>query len=258
MRITDGSENIFITREEICERVRAENKIIVKQSMDSYGGAGVVFEEMGDWSNEKILAYFDELDVDFVVQKLVRQHETLRQINPSSINTVRVLTFFYQGECHVLNAVLRIGGSGSRTDNITGGGVACGIHEDGRLFDRAVSREAGWQTHHPNGMAFKDIVVPNFRHVIDKVKNAAAHIPYFKILGWDIAIDEQGEPVVIEFNIQPEQNQLTFGPTFGDMTDEVLHEVFQKKPPIRSPITVSVKADDQKPESERKHIRKNR
>ena len=44
----------------------------------------------------------------------------------------------------------------------------------------------------------------------------------------DIAIDEMGDPVVIEYNIRPEQNQMTCGPTFGEMTDEILSEVFAK------------------------------
>ena len=50
--------------------------------------------------------------------------------------------------------------------------------------------------------------------------------PLVRIVGWDIAVDEEGDPVFIEFNCNPGQNQMTYGPTFGDYTDEVLEEVF--------------------------------
>ena len=37
------------------------------------------------------------------------------------------------------------------------------------------------------------------------------------------------EPVFIEYNVCPGSNQITCGPTFGDLTERVLEEVFVKK-----------------------------
>lgn len=218
-----------LTEAEACERVRAEGSVIIKQSIDSFGGKGVRFVDVSGMSDEEILSTLCVNREDFIVQRLLKQHPTLSAINDSSINTIRLVTFFHKGEVHLLNAVLRIGGAGSRTDNITGGGYACPIHPDGTLYERAISREAGWATHHPSGVAFKDICVPNFTGIVDQVKAAAARIPYFKIVGWDIAVDENAQPVVIEFNVRPEQNQKSCGPSFGDLTDEVLAEALKKE-----------------------------
>ena len=58
-------------------------------------------------------------------------------------------------------------------------------------------------------------------------------LPYFDLIGWDFAVDEDGEPVFIEFNVMPEQNQISCGPSFGKLTDEVLAAVFGGKLPER-------------------------
>lgn len=55
------------------------------------------------------------------------------------------------------------------------------------------------------------------------------YLPQFRLLSWDITIDEDGNPVIIEVNMHSGQldfHQLNNGPIFGDDTEEVLKEVF--------------------------------
>ena len=54
-------------------------------------------------------------------------------------------------------------------------------------------------------------------------------IPHLNIIGWDFAIGVSGDPVFIELNVYPGQNQNGSGPTFGNLTEEVLEDVFIKK-----------------------------
>ena len=68
----------------------------------------------------------------------------------------------------------------------------------------------------------KEIKIPSYDRVLETIKKNHKYLPYFKIIGWDFAIDREGEPVLIEFNVSPEQNQLTCGPTFGKLTDQIL------------------------------------
>ena len=54
-------------------------------------------------------------------------------------------------------------------------------------------------------------------------------IPHFRLVSWDIAIDESGEPILIEMNSAyggPELHQFSNGPIFGEDTEEILEEVF--------------------------------
>ena len=214
----DGSM-VPLTEAEACTRCRQAGKVIVKQSYASFGGKGVCFVDAENMTDNQLLAKFNTLDADIVVQRVITQHEVLRNINPTSINTIRILTFFHKGEVHVLSAVLRMGSGEAQVDNITQGGFACRIHDNGQLDKYAISRKSSWNTVHPGGTVFGNVVIPNYSKIIETVKSSASKVPYFKIIGWDIAVGEDGEPIFIEFNVRPEQNQKTCGPTFGDMTD---------------------------------------
>ena len=55
----------------------------------------------------------------------------------------------------------------------------------------------------------------------------------FKIISWDIGIDEEGDPVLMEVNLTMSgifYNQLVDGPLFGGKTTtkEILKKVFKK------------------------------
>ena len=55
-------------------------------------------------------------------------------------------------------------------------------------------------------------------------------LPHFSIIGWDFAVDAKGNPVLVEFNVTPAQNEIgSKRPSFGDLTDEVLEDVFVTK-----------------------------
>lgn len=220
----------WICREEAEDiLVRAEG-FIAKPALNSGGGKGVLYIGPEEVTPEKVRDILDSYRANFVVQALVKQHADLARIHAGSLNTVRVMSLHFKGKVHVLSAQLRMGAGESHVDNISSGGVACVIvNEQGQLADRAVTRKSEWSDHHPSGIKFKDIVVPSYGKILETVRKAHKKVPYYNLIGWDFAVDEVGDPVFIEFNVGCEQNQIAGGPTFGDMTDEVLEDVFIKK-----------------------------
>ena len=100
---------------------------------------------------------------------------------------------------------------------------------DGRLSKLAVNRKSEWVEDNGKGVRFADVVVPSYGAAVELVKRLHKRLAHFKIIGWDIGIDKDGDPVLIEFNTNPGQNQYSCGPTFGDLTDRVLEDVFIKK-----------------------------
>ena len=120
----------------------------------------------------------------------------------------------------------------SKIDNVTAGGISCGIDENGYLKEYATTYYTGERIYtHPQGLVFKGFRVPSFEKAIEMVKTAHPLIPHFRLVSWDIAIDESGEPVLIEANMRKggiNLNQFNNGPLFGDLTDRVLDEVFGK------------------------------
>ena len=224
----DGDGENEITQEEAERLCLMEGKLIFKPSVYGGGGKDVTFYDRKE--SKSIAELFETFEANFVVQRLVKQHPDLARINKESLNTVRVMSFRFKGKVHILSAQLRMGGVGSRVDNVTAGGCACVIKPDGWLEEKAVTRMSQWTDEHASGLKFKDIRVPSFDRIIETAKQLHTELPYFNIIGWDFAVDEEGDPVMIEFNLAPEQNQIGGrAPAFGDLSEEVFEEVFLKK-----------------------------
>lgn len=54
-------------------------------------------------------------------------------------------------------------------------------------------------------------------------------MPHFRLVSWDIAVDNENNPVLVECNLkfgQLDFHQLNNGPLFGDDTEIILDEVF--------------------------------
>ena len=87
-------------------------------------------------------------------------------------------------------------------------------------------------TSHPNGGEFAQIKFDFMDKVKKLVKEAAQRFPHFRLIGWDIAIDENDEPLIIEANLTMSSLDVietVCGPVFGEYTEQVLHEVFCQK-----------------------------
>jgi hypothetical protein len=156
----------------------------------------------------------------------------MAKFHEKSINTVRVISFLYKDEVHILSTVVRIGGGDNEVDNVARGGYQCNILPDGHLDRVAYTKRANKRVfveQDDKGMVFGEQVIPSFSEIIATVKREASRMGHYRIIGWDIAVDETGSPVFIEYNCNPGQNQMTSGPTFGDLTTEVLDEVFGKR-----------------------------
>lgn len=227
-RFYDGKQNV-ITREQAIQLCLKEDRFIAKFTTFSSGGKNIQVYEIGEVTEESVKKMFDYYHMNFIVQELAEQHDDLARIHATSLNTLRVMSFFFKGEVHILSAQLRMGSGDARVDNYSSGGYACNINPDGRLSEIAVSKAEGWATRHPCGLEFKDIVVPGYDKVVEVIKQEHAKLPQLNIIGWDFAIGKNGEPIFIELNTFPAQNQSGSGPTFGDLTEEVLRDVFIDK-----------------------------
>ena len=83
--------------------------------------------------------------------------------------------------------------------------------------------------HPTSGVVFEGYEVPSFDKVRELVIKASYMVPHFRLVSWDVAVLENGEPVLIEANLydgQLDLHQISNGPLFGDRTQEILGEVF--------------------------------
>ncbi len=185
----------------ICQDIN--HTFVIKPSIEGKGGAGVRFIENSMKSDESIRNFFQEYDRDFVIQNVVVQNGILHEVNPSSVNTVRFITFHNGKEIVMLSAIFRMGDSGARIDNISSGGIFCGIDEHGYIKEVAWNKKFVQLEKHPNGKEFKYILIPNYQNITGAIKRQQMRFGYFRILSWNVAISENNF-AIIEFNITPQ------------------------------------------------------
>lgn len=140
----------------------------------------------------------------YILQNVVEQHELVNKINPSCINTIRIITIRGKsGAINVFAASMRIGVSkDSFVDNRAAGGMAVGITEEGKLKKYGFQHVefGGKSEKHPvTGTVFEGYQLPYWNEVVDLVTKAHGCFRGIQSIGWDVAITPIG-PILIEGN----------------------------------------------------------
>ena len=221
-----------ITAEKATELLKSEPEVIVKPSQESGSGRSIRF-----FSTKSNLSELNDIlsgheDDNLIFQGIVKQHYELAKMHPGSLNTVRVYTVMLDDGVHILSASLKMGAGDSRIDNVSANsGIIVGVKENGELMECAYSDMYSGKTtdRHPGGMLLSQIRVPEFDRMLETVKRAAQYTGNFRLVGWDMSVDEEGDVVLIEANMRKGAIgpiQCEHGPFFGELTEKVLGEVF--------------------------------
>lgn len=220
-----------ISIDTLLERCSLAKHIIMKPSIGSMAGHGIVFwnEDEGVDVLKKFLLEHD----NYLLQELIHQHEEINKIYPQSVNSIRIVTCNFKGKTEVLSAVIRVGQGGNKLDNASQGGLFCGINEDGTLKKYGYTKYGETCTVHPQGTVFAQCHIPSFDKCKEMVINLSNRfLRISKLISWDLAVDEHGEPMIIEVNLcygGTDIHQIANGPLFGNKTEEVLDCVFRKQ-----------------------------
>ena len=221
----------IISIEDVINRCINEGRAVIKPARCSSGGFGITF-----WDNSQSFEVLKQSicygAIDITIQKLICQHDVLNKINDTSVNTIRFMTLLYKNEIFVLSSVLRMGINGARVDNASAGGITCGFLDGGRIKQVAFNKDGVKYDKHPQGTIFSNVIIPGFDKAKKMVCKLQARFPYCAMISWDIAINRNAEPVLIEANLangQLDFHQLNNGPIFGDLTENILNSVFTDK-----------------------------
>ncbi len=160
------------------------------------------------------------LSEDYVLQDFVQQHADLARFHERSLNTVRILTLLRRdGEPRVLSAFVRFGRGSSLVDNITAGGIACGVNPmDGTLAVVGYDKRGNTHRHHPEVPApFASQRIPMWEQVMDLAHRIQRAFHYYPMLGLDIAVTPTG-PLIVELNAFPDivGQEKNCGPLLAD------------------------------------------
>lgn len=222
-----------VTREEAIELCKNLGDVIIKPSLTGRGvGVRKIHLENGVVNDGKqtIEELFDEYRADFLIQKVIKQHVEMAALNPSSINTIRVVSYRSGMEVKAVYTVIRIGRKGMNVDNESAGGISAIISKDGTIGKYAYGAPGDDMIEFTDsGVRLEGYKVPSFDKAIELVKFSHMQLPYFNLIGWDIAIEEDGSPIMIELNLNPDLSQSANGPAFGEYTEEIIKDAMSRQ-----------------------------
>ncbi|MBX3099924.1 MAG: hexapeptide transferase [Salinibacterium sp.] len=176
------------------------NPVIMVKRIDGMSGAGI--EKHLSESITDVAGFQSELidNKQFLVETFLEQHPVMASLSPTSVNSLRMITFFDGTDVHVMEAVLRMG-NGADVDNYGRGGMYTVIDEKtGIAHYGAFDKYAKTYAVHPvSGTSIVGFQVPLYDEVLATLDTISRIVPQIPYVGWDVAIGIHG-PVIIEGN----------------------------------------------------------
>ena len=182
-------------------------KYLIKPATGNAGSSIMLIKQ----ENKKIIVKFKnsfipinsvKINTPYVIQKYLTQHPMIAKIYSNSVNTIRIVTLLrVDNTILFLGAFIRFGINAAFVDNISQGGVAVSIDMDkGCMNEFGYDFSSKRHTVHPStNVVFKGCMIPFWDDVLSLAQKTQSHFSYFKLLGHDIAVTEEG-PVIIELN----------------------------------------------------------
>lgn len=194
----------FCGEEIFVQFLKKHQQIVVKPDRGSLGKGLEVVKYTDDQSAKD---YFAGITAErpFICEEFIHQHPTLSQLNPGSVNTLRVVSLLQDDEVEIVAAILKTGlGDDNITDNLSLGGIGAQVDvATGIVCTFGKDFHFHTYTHHPHsGAPILGLQIPHWDQVIDTIKKAHKRLPQCMIYGWDIAITETGVDIV-EANSKP-------------------------------------------------------
>lgn len=171
------------------------NRNIIAKPLDGESGVGIYKPDV--CTDEKCKEVYEKHlngEKKYFFEECFVQTGILGEINPSSVNTVRLVTIYDGKDVHVMTSLIRFGSGKSCCDNLHAGGMICEIDAvTGYIVSPGYNLKNEKTIYHPvTGHILLGVQIPNWGDVIRMAKEAALRIPKQRCVGWDIAVNDTG------------------------------------------------------------------
>lgn len=191
-----------LSDEQIADYLISHRNVVAKAS---YGDSGKEVEVINISDEDDIAAIVHHIHEQHynLIEEQIFNHQQIRKLNPSSLNTLRFVTVAGAKKVHILFAGIRVGGKGAKIDNISQGGRVARIDIDAGKINSPFFAKASTQNLYSMDDNDLDVIgypIPFWDKVLETVKNAALVVPQIRIVAWDVAITEKGTIELVEGN----------------------------------------------------------
>lgn len=182
-------------------------EVIIKPAGGACGMGIYKLNHSDETGIQKLLNNLKKGD-NLIMEQMIVQHSEMAKMNPSSVNTIRVITMIDRtGDVHIISTLAKFGASAGCVSNTLSGGICCHINKDTGILDRPGKDMHGApHFYHPvSGVVIPGFQIPNWDGVCEYAKSLAMVVPTGRYIGWDIVIRPDGYDV-IEGNLHPCQD----------------------------------------------------
>lgn len=188
----------------------SENESVFIKPLSSGGGGGGTYKlQVNDLDNNSLLQdiYKQTKNVDYIFQESITQHPIVNQLNPFSVNTIRIHSYVDEsGKHRIASALIRCGTNENIVDSGSQGGIFAEVDTDswsiignGQSF--FINGGKNYEEHPNTNIKFNGLKLP-YSDEIEKVVIKAAKLYPEMLIGWDVALSNKG-PMIIEGNSSP-------------------------------------------------------
>jgi len=179
-----GGEGAFrITQEDIRE-ILAMNDVVVKRIHDLF-------------------------ILPAILQEVIENHPLIAEVNPDTLNTIRINTVIKDSTPHILGAKLRMGTGSCQVDNYSMGGVIVPVDMTTGKLTKTGQRKPPYgflHTEHPDThIVFEGREIPFWGEICSLVVKGHSLLREPHTIGWDIAVTPSG-PLIVEVNQYPDMD----------------------------------------------------
>lgn len=187
-------------------------KSVIIKPIDASLGMGIHSINIDEVNNMQE-TYHKLKHENVLAEEIIKQNDEIAEFNPSSVNTLRVVTLIDdEGTVHIMTGNLRIGRGNRIADNFHHRGIASLVDVDtGIVKSTGIDGNDDRYVLHPvTGKQIVGFKVPYWKKVKETVIEAARVISDVKYVGWDVAIGKEGDICLIEGNpsANPDINQI--------------------------------------------------
>lgn len=199
------SDNKSIKKQDVKEILGNIGSVIIKPTISAGSAKGIFFADFENGidklTGKEVLDVLGSTSKNYVVQKIIKCHEDLANLYSGCVNTFRIITYRWKDSFYAMPGVLRVGSGGGKVDNAHAGGMFMAIDDNGVIKGNGMTEFMNVYEKHPDsGIMFDGYKVNDYPKVLETAIRMHSMIPMIGTVNWDLTIDEQGEPVVIEAN----------------------------------------------------------